>query len=98
MPIKKIAGVGLGPVSILVGVILSSCQQVFARARVHLLARQKLCQQFVSGFGVAPGMAVAAPLQMQEVIDLFHFRLGRLLIVVVWAVIPAGPNRWRINV
>src|SRR5215212_4752413 len=47
---------------------------------------------------MAASVTVSAPLHVQEVIDFLHFCLRSGLVVGVPSLVPARPNRWRVNV
>jgi hypothetical protein len=68
MPVEKVADVTLRPIAIARRARLAAGEQVGAVLFFHALAGRDLGDDAVGAFGVAAGMAVAAPFDVQHAV------------------------------
>ncbi len=98
VPVEEIAGVGFGPVAVLGDAGLSAGEEVVEAALIGALAGGNFGECLVGIFGVTAGVAVGAPLGVEEMVDAVALGFEGLLILGVDAAIPACPDGGRVDV
>src|SRR5580698_8614241 len=98
IPVEEVARVGLRPVTILRDANLPASLQVVETTFVGADAGGNFAKHSIGIFGMATGLAVCAPLNMNEPLDAVAFREQASLVLTVGAPVPTSPDRWRIDI